>query len=177
MKSATSGCDAGRSGPPTPRRRCDRLHRVTTVRSGATVCPRLGIAYEPVPFTELAVILPSMLARELPLHGAREMSGPEGRFTGWNLWRGDADKEGDFEFSHVQHVVDRDAYICDTLSLPAGWRLVIAPTTRPCGSASRSFTNCSRAPGSAHYPRQKRAAGRPRANTLWQSVRSGERRS
>ena len=98
------------------------------MRRGAAVCPRLGIVYDPVLFTGLVAILPSMVGRELPLHRARELPAAEEDFTGWDPWRGDAeDEEGEFEFSHVGPVVDRDAFICDYLSLPPGWRFVVAP--------------------------------------------------
>ena len=67
----------------------------------------------------------SALAGVRPLHGLRHP--PVGDTCGWYVWAGDlSDDAGFFQAMHVEHVTEALPLIAPYLSLPPGWRFLLA---------------------------------------------------
>lgn len=67
-----------------------------------------------------------LLPGAYPLHGLR--ISPENGTCGWYLWTGDwSDAPDFFEPMHVTHVEQRCPEVIPYLTLPPGWRVLLAP--------------------------------------------------
>lgn len=64
---------------------------------------------------------------ELPLNGLRHP--PTGNHSGWYIWTGETLSSAIdfFQSTHVEHLADDYPELLPCLSLPAGWRFLIAP--------------------------------------------------
>jgi len=91
-------------------------------------CQRLGVVpLPPLDEDKLGIALETL--RDLPLNGVRHQ--PEGGTCGWYIWGGaiDPSNQGDafFQPLHVRHVAQHCPEAVPYLSLPPGWRFLVAP--------------------------------------------------
>ena len=67
----------------------------------------------------------SALSGDRPIHGLRHP--PEGDTCGWYVWAGEYSDEADFFAPmHVEHLVEALPFVAPYLSLPPGWRFLLA---------------------------------------------------
>lgn len=91
-----------------------------------SVAARFGVKPVPVDMSlEVGIALATI--GQAPIHGLRHL--PVGDTSGWYLWAGEA-MESDPEFFsplHISHLLDRLPEVLPYLSLPPGYRFLIAP--------------------------------------------------
>lgn len=92
----------------------------------ADICERLGVTPDPPQLGTKLGVSRSALAGDWPLHGLRHR--PEGGTNGWYLWSGEYSDSSDFFLPlHIEHVADHVPAAIGYLSLPPGFRFLIAP--------------------------------------------------
>jgi hypothetical protein len=92
----------------------------------AATCARFGVAPVPCrPDEKVGIALQT--AGRLPLNALRHT--PEGDTCGWYLWWGESlGAEADFfQPLHAAHLPEHCPEILPYLSLPPGWRVLLAP--------------------------------------------------
>jgi hypothetical protein len=90
-------------------------------------CNRFGVAPVASPPDLKVGISKNVRSGAYPIHGLRHP--PQGDTTGWYLWAGEelSGEPGFFEPVHVGHLAELRPEVLAYLSLPPGWRLLIAP--------------------------------------------------
>jgi hypothetical protein len=90
------------------------------------VCARFGLTPQPpTPGTKVGISA-SALAGETPLHGLRHP--PERETNGWYIWSGNlSDNDDFFKPLHFEHLLRDRPELGPYLSLPPGWRFLLAP--------------------------------------------------
>ena len=107
-------------------RKEDADQRELTDRQHA-VCDRFGATCAPCDPSEKVGISNTALQGELPLNGLRHP--PDGGTCGWYIWGGTElrDTPDFFKPIHVRHLAELRPEVLPYLSLPPGWRFLIAP--------------------------------------------------
>jgi len=92
-----------------------------------SVCERFGADPSPVSVRDILGLARDFSASKFPINGMRHPS--EGGTCGWYIWSSEEMSEDDDFFvpTHVEHLVSQYPEVQDYLSLPAGWRFLIAP--------------------------------------------------
>ena len=92
----------------------------------ATVCARVGVTPMPCqPDSKVGIAVTT--TGQLPLNALRHV--PEAGTCGWYLWWGEelSDAPDFFQPLHVSHLDRYCSEIVPYLSLPPGWRVLLAP--------------------------------------------------
>jgi hypothetical protein len=91
------------------------------------VCRRMGVSPVPAPDSLKVGIAQNVREGLLPLNGLRIQ--PEGDTTGWYIWAGEewSDDPDFFQPLHVEHLATWCEEVLPYLSLPPGWRFLLAP--------------------------------------------------
>lgn len=90
-------------------------------------CARFCVTPAPTSPTETVGIAIDFSTILMPLNGLRHPR--EGNASGWFLWAGEEFPDADdaFQPHHAQHLLDSFPEIAPYLSLPPGWRFLLAP--------------------------------------------------
>lgn len=89
------------------------------------VCARFGLTPDPPGPGSIVGVADNALAGEKPLNGLRHLS--VGNTTGWYIWSGDlSDVDDFFKPFHIEHIAEAVPDVVPYLSLPAGWRFLLA---------------------------------------------------
>jgi hypothetical protein len=99
---------------------------VTVSHEQAAICARF--AATPMSCSAASKVgIALQTAGQLPLNGLRHP--PEGGTCGWHVWWGEtlSDDLDFFQPLHVAHLSERCPEIVPYLSLPPGWRVLLAP--------------------------------------------------
>ena len=92
-----------------------------------TVCTRFGLTPDPPTRGTEVGVAESALAGGTPLNGLRHA--PEGNSNGWYVWSGDWSYDDHFfKPVHIEHIADLVPAAVPYLSLPPGWRFLLAPS-------------------------------------------------
>ena len=93
----------------------------------SVVCRRYGVAEVPVAASDKLGIASNVRSGLLPINGLRLM--PAGGTCGWYIWAGGAmSDDADFFLPlHVAHLESWCEAVIPYLSLPPGWRFLVAP--------------------------------------------------
>ncbi len=91
------------------------------------VSRKFGVVAAPVGSEDMAGVSQDVRSADAwPLHGLRHP--PKAHSSGWFLWVGEYEARDDFfEPVHVQHLVGWREIVEPLLSLPPGWRFLVAP--------------------------------------------------
>jgi hypothetical protein len=95
-------------------------------RPQSAVCERFGaVSSPPDPDSKVGIALATLAS--IPLNALR--ISPEGTTCGWYIWGGETmSQEADFfQPLHVHHLVHHCPAVIPYLSLPPGWRVLLAP--------------------------------------------------
>ena len=89
-------------------------------------CQKHGVEYQPLDFNLKIGISDNLFSDVLPLNGLRHPE--ENNTCGWYLWRGEemSDDEDFFKPIHLYHLAERKPELMKYLSLPSGWRFLLA---------------------------------------------------
>jgi hypothetical protein len=90
------------------------------------ICKKYGATYKPLDWGLKVGVSVNFYSGELPINGLRIVL--EGT-SGWFLWAGENFSQDDdwFQPVHAYHLLDKCPEVTPYLSLPAGWRFLIAP--------------------------------------------------
>lgn len=90
------------------------------------ICEKYGVKYQALNFSLKIGIADNIFSDVLPLNGLRHPQ--ENNTCGWYLWRGEemSDDEDFFKPMHLYHLAERQPDLIKYLSLPAGWRFLLA---------------------------------------------------
>lgn len=94
--------------------------------TAAAVCSEHGVDPQPPQAGSKVGIAMNVRTNLRPLNGLRHA--PEGDTNGWYIWAGEELEEDDdfFQPLHVEHIADWCPQVLPYLSLPPGWRFLLA---------------------------------------------------
>jgi hypothetical protein len=89
-------------------------------------CQKYGVEHQPLNLNLKIGISDNLFSDVLPLNGLRHPE--ENNTCGWYLWRGEemSNDEDFFKPMHLYHLAERNSELIKYLSLPAGWRFLLA---------------------------------------------------
>jgi hypothetical protein len=93
----------------------------------ADICRRVGATPRPVSAHDKLGVSRETLSGEWPVNGVRLAA--EGGTCGWYIWSGGemSDDDDFFVPLHVEHLLTARPEVGPYLSLPVGWRFLVAP--------------------------------------------------
>ena len=102
------------------------LKQMDVEASQLETCRKHGVECVPSDLNSKLGVSDNFFSGELPLNGLRHPL--SGDTCGWYLWAGEtlSDATDFFKPLHVSHLLERNAAIMRFLSLPPGWRFLVA---------------------------------------------------
>ncbi len=90
------------------------------------ICQKYGAEFVPLDFNLKLGVADDFFSNKLPLNGLRHQ--PEFETCGWYLWAAEeiSSKDDYFKPMHVFHLIEKCPNILRYLSLPVGWRFLVA---------------------------------------------------